>query len=263
MQPMHRAFLVVLAVAATPFIALAEQPIGTLHCNDANGVPLTMGQTVTVRGIVTQNFPTASNTRLFIQDASGGINIFGTPQYCANIGDDLTVQGVLSQFNGLTEVASPLVITVHSVGNSPPAPLPLTIAQVNATYRPDNCEPNEGRLVQLQPAIIRTTAGAMPSGGFLPSTLYNLESFGPDSTTNFTLLFIYGGILNCGSRPLVDTPIPPGPVCVTGVISQFQTSPAPFNGVYEIIPRFPSDLVNCSATPVRSTSWGHLKRSYR
>ena len=155
------------------------------------------------------------------------------------------------------------MITVNSVGNLPPAPLPLTIAQLNATYRPDNCEPNEGNLVQLQPAIIRTTTGAMPSGGFVPSTLYNLESFGPDSTTNFTLLFIYGGILNCGDRPLVDQPIPLGPVCVTGTISQFQTSPAPFIGTYEIIPRFPSDLVNCRPTPVRSTTWGHLKESYR
>ena len=82
-------------------------------------------------------------------------------------------------------------------------------------------------------------------------------------TTNFALLFIYGGSLNCASRPLVDTPIPLGPVCVTGVISQFQTFPAPFNGTYEIIPRFPSDLVKCGAIPVRSTTWGLLKQAYR
>lgn len=263
MQFTHRTLLTALAVAATPIVAMAQQPIGTLHCNDANGVPLAMGQTVTVRGVVTQQFPPANNTRLFIQDPSGGINIFGTPKYCGNVGDDLTVQGVISQFNGLTEVASPLLITVNGVGNAPPAPLPISIAQLNATYQPDNCEPNEGKLVRVQSAIIRTTTGAMPSGGFLPSTLYNLENFGPDSTTNFTLLFVYGGSFNCSPAPLVDTPIPLGVVCVTGVISQFQTAPAPFNSAYEIIPRFPSDLVACGATPARRSAWGQLKRMYR
>lgn len=263
MQLSHRTLLTAVAVAAVPMAAMAQQPIGTLHCNDANGIPLTLGQTVTVRGIVTQQYPPANNTRLFIQDFSGGINVFGTPKYCGNVGDDLTVQGVVSQFNGLTEVASPLVITVNSVGNASPPPLPLTIAQLNATYQPDNCEPNEGKLVQLQAGIIRTATGAMPSGGFLPSTLYNLENFGPDSTTNFAVLFIYGGSFNCAAAPLVDHPIPLGVVCVTGVVSQFQTAPAPFNGVYEIIPRFPSDLAVCSAIPVRRSRWGELKQMYR
>lgn len=258
-----RMLLTALAVAATPMVALAQQPIGSLHCNDANGVPLAIGQTVTVRGIVTQQFPTLNNTRLFLQDPSGGINVFGLPQYCGNIGDDLTVQGVVSQFNGLTEVASPLVITVNSVGNAPPAPLATTVAQVNASYQPDNCEPNEGKLVQVQTAIIRTTTGAMPSGGFLPSTDYNLENFGPDSTTNFTVLFIYGGSFNCSGSPLVDSPIPLGAVCVTGAISQYQTSPAPFNGSYEVIPRFPSDLALCGLLPARRTTWGELKQIYR
>jgi hypothetical protein len=262
MRLTQRTLLTVLAVATTSMVAMAQQPIGTLHCNDANGIPLTLGQTVTVRGTVTQQFP-LSFTRLFLQDFSGGINVFGTPQYCGNVGDDLTVQGVITQFNGLTELASPLVITVNGVGNPTPAPLQLTVAQVRATYQPDDCEPNEGRLVQVESAIIRTTTGAMPSGGFLPSTLYNLENFGPDSTTNFVSLFIYGGRFQCSPAPLVDSPIPLDVVCVTGTISQFQTSPAPFNGVYEIIPRFPSDLVACRATPVRNKTWGQLKQTYR
>jgi len=261
MQITRRALLTILAVAATPIVAMAQQPIGTLHCNDGDGVPLTMGQTVTVRGIVTQQFPTLVNTRLFIQDATGGINIFGTPLYCGNIGDDLTVQGVVSQFNGLTEVASPLVITVNSVGNTPPAPIPLTLAELNETYQPDNCEPDEGKLVEVQSAIVRTTTGAMPSGDFLPSTVYNLENFGPDSTTNFALLFIYGGSYMCSAAPLVDSPIPQTAIHVAGVISQYQTSAAPFNGSYEIIPRFPSDL--CCFTPVRNQTWGQIKLKYR
>ena len=263
MHLIRRTLLTFVAVAAVPMVVLAQQPIGTLHCNDANGVPLAMGQTVTVRGVVTQQFPTLVNTRLFIQDASGGINVFGTPFFCASVGDDITVQGVVSQFNGLAEVASPLVVTLNSVGNASPAPVPVTIPQANATYQPDNCEPNEGRLVQVQPAIIRTSTGAMPTGGFLPSTLYNLENFGPDSTTSVIPLFIYGGSINCGPRPLVDTPIPMGVVCVTGVVSQFQASPAPYKGGYEIIPRFPSDLVSCSPVSVKSTTWGRLKQTYR
>src|SRR5262252_4496391 len=188
MRLIYRVSLIVVVVIAAPWVAQAQQPIATLHCNDANGVPLMLGQTVTVRGIVTQQFPTLNNTRLFIQDSSGGINIFGMPLYCGHVGDDLTVQGVVSQFDGLTEVASPLVITVNGIGSASPAPMPTIVAQINATYQPNDCEPNEWRLVRVQAGIIRTLTGAMPSGGFLPSTLYNLENFGPDSTTNVTPL---------------------------------------------------------------------------
>src|SRR5260221_1433061 len=224
--------------AMTAVAALAQTPIIQLHCNDANGVPLLNGQTVTVRGIVTSMNPTSAattRTRLYIQDASGGINVFGLPLYCGNRGDDITVVGTIEQFNGLDEVAqfiAPLSITVNSTGNPQPAALPLTIAQANATYQANNCEPNEGRLVSLTNLLIRTTTGAMPPATFAINGNYHLEHDGPDSTTNWITLFIAQKGDGCNQSPLVDMAIPMLPATVIGILPQFDSS-APFTGDHE------------------------------
>ena len=67
--------------------------IADLHCNDANGVPASLGQTVAVDGIVTTNFPTGTSSRFTIQDVGGGIWVFGSAAYCGGLGDLVHVVG--------------------------------------------------------------------------------------------------------------------------------------------------------------------------
>jgi hypothetical protein len=268
MHNSRRGSLAFLALVLAPIGAFAVD-IGDLHCNDANGVSNNTNQVVTVRGIVTNNAPTGSNNRIYIQDATGGINVFGTPQNCAlALGDDVEVNGTVIQFNGLTEVSStmtlPLTLTIHSSGNALPAPLVQTIAQCNAAFQGDNCEPNESRLVKVT-GLIRTSTGAVPASGatFAGNTNYRLTSTGADSTTNFLVLRVVSSTNACNVvNGLVGVTIPRGCAAdVTGVLSQFDSS-SPFTSGWQLLPDGAGTVV-CSTVPVRETAWSRVKRLYR
>lgn len=265
------AALLSLALAASAAAGVAVTNIGTLHCNDADGNALLLNQVFTIQGVVTANQPTGSNNRLYIQDATGGINVFGAPQNCAlQFGDLIEVTGTLIQFSGLTELASvtgglPLSLTILSSGNPPPAAVALTIPDFNGIYRADNCEPLESARVRLT-GLLRTAGGAMPAPGanFAANTNYRLINFGPDSLTNFATVRIVQSSNSCTvTNPLVGTPIPVGcPVDVTGVASQFDGT-LPYTTGYQLLPALVGDVqLNCG-TPSRSTTWGQVKVRYR
>jgi len=251
--------------------AFAATNIGDLHCNDANGVALTLNNVVTIQGIVTANQPTGGLNRFYLQDATGGVNVFGTPQDCTvAVGDELEVTGTVAQFNGETEVAStgsaPLVINHLSSGNPVPAPLVETITDFNNTYQVDNCEPNESRLVNVGAGYIRTSTGAMPTAGatYAANTNYRLISAGADSTTNFATVRVVQSANNCNvTNSLVGVPINPG--CLTsvnGVIVQFDSS-TPFTTGYQLTPSGAGDVMPDCAVSTRVSSWGQLKTLYR
>ncbi|MCU0621788.1 MAG: hypothetical protein MUC69_09815 [Gemmatimonadales bacterium] len=265
------AALLSLALAASAAAGVPITNIGTLHCNDADGNALLLNQVFTIQGVVTANQPTGSNNRLYIQDATGGINVFGAPQNCAlQFGDLVEVTGTLIQFSGLTELASvtgglPLTLTILSSGNPPPAAVALTIPDFNGIYQASNCEPLESARVRLT-GLLRTAGGAMPAPGanFAANTNYRLINFGPDSLTNFATVRIVQSSNGCSvTNPLVGTPIPVGcPVDVTGVASQFDGT-IPYTVGYQLLPAAVGDVqLNCG-TPSRSTTWGQVKVRYR
>lgn len=257
-------------IALLPAAALAVD-IGTLHCNDATGVPLQLNSVVTVRGILTGTYPTGTSTRIFIQDPTGGINVFGLPQVCSlAMGDDVEVTGTLIHFNGLTEVASTatlnLTITVHSSGNAGPAPIVLTPTQIEQTYQLDNCEPNESILATVNSVLVRTSTGAVPTGNYVGNTNYRLISAGPDSTTNFCTMRIVQTTNPCGEvNPIVGQPIFAScALNVTGIIQQFDSS-APHTTGYQFTPRVVADLdylPGCTVA-VENQTWGKVKALFR
>jgi hypothetical protein len=266
---MHRATRpVLLALVLTSLVPASAFPvdIGTLHCNDANGVPTQLNQTVTVRGIVTGNWPTATATRLWIQDATGGINIFGSPQLCSAMGVDLEITGTVQQFNGLAEVQI-TSSTTHSSGNPQPTPLVLTMPQMNGTYDSGtNCEPNESKLIRINNGFVRTSSGGMPVAGALyaANTNYQLRNAGPDSATNFVIMRIVQTTNGCPIvNPIVDTPINRGcPTDVVGVLSQFDST-QPHTEGYQLQPRLVSDIMPMCEVPTVPSTWGKLKTTHR
>ena len=216
--------------------------LADLHCNDANGVSVNLGQTVTATGIVTSNFPTAANSRFTIQDASGGMTVFGSAPFCGVLGDKVQVTGNMLQFSGLTELGNPLSIVTLSNGNPQPAALVLTPAQVNASFHADFCEPNESRLVRVVKVTIVSSGGTpLPPGStFGGNTTYGLLA----EDASLTSLRIVQATPNiCTSlNPLVGMLIPGGPVNVTGVLSQFDST-LPLTSGYQVQPRQPGDIV--------------------
>ena len=86
--------------------------IGDLHDNDSSGLPLLMGQTIVVEGIVTVADEFGITT--YMQDATGGIVCYSSDvaNGCA-IGDRITVMGTVAPYSGLCELQPSSIITNH------------------------------------------------------------------------------------------------------------------------------------------------------
>ncbi len=273
MPKCYRTLLAVLAAAALlPGAAAAVViPISQLHCNDANGQSLMTGQTVTIQGTVTGQFPTtgvASSTRLYIQDGTGGVNVYGTPLYCGSLGDYIVVTGLVSQYRGLVEVASPPTLTINVVATGAPQPTPvlLTIAQIKAIVSAGQCELYESMLVGVLNCYITAVGGGAPPATFDCTLGQNLELHDVTVPTNFITLRINKDMPNSCSPAIVDPlhgrPIPTGVVSVIGVLSQYSGSTAPFNGGWQLMPRSWTD-VQSGTTPTPTNTWGKLRKIYR
>jgi len=152
-----------------------------LHINDSQGVPIApyqIGATVTVSGTVTADFSTLPQTNIFIQDATGGVNIFSyTHAYDYQVGDSITFTGAIQQYRGTIEIVPDSAKTViHSHNNPLPEPMVLTCADVNQTFNDDFTEPNEGRLVRVNGVTYNGSNTTITdvtgtTGGFVPSNL--------------------------------------------------------------------------------------------
>ncbi len=224
----------------------AADPIGSLHCNDAEGAPRLKGQTVTIAGVVTGQFSTERNVRLYVQDATGAIDVYGTPKNCAVAGDSVRVTGVVAAYGGLTEISGtaekPVEIVSLGRAASVPAPLPLSLAEVLATEQPDGCEPNESRLVVIDGVRLLAASGArLPDGAkFGDDTNYRLVA-GSDTTVFVTLRVTDPEGCDL-SRTLEGQPIPAaGPLQVVGILSQY-TGRGQSHGGYQILPRGRDDV---------------------
>lgn len=224
----------------------APVPIGEVKMNDANGIPLRLGQLVTIEGFVTvaNEFGGPS----FVQDNSGGIAIFGSAFSTAvTIGDEVKVSGVVSPFNGLSELTNPYLHGIISTGNSV-APVVATCSQLFNDGQ-GGVEEYEGRLVRVNLVHVIDTVSGVP-----PSTW---NQCGSSSGCNYRLVDASGyvDIRADNNVNFFTSPVPQGTFSVIGVVSQFKPAP-PFIGGYQLQPRAASDLLTSgpiiATTPVES-----------
>ena len=185
-----------------------------------------VGQTVTVTGIVTSD----GNLGIvrYLQDETAGIALYPGGQWTQNgwpdpqPGDELTMTGALSEYNGLLEVGPDGItnVTVLSTGNELPAFQTITPNDMN--------ESMEGELAYI-PDVVFTNGGTMITG---------------NSTFSFTAAGEDGIIYVRNDNELVGQVLPAGEVDLYGVVSQFT-----FDGVggYQLLPRGSGDLVPTSA----------------
>jgi DNA/RNA endonuclease YhcR with UshA esterase domain len=108
-----------------------------------DGRPDRRGQQVTITGIVTAPDSLFDNryTDIYVQDSTGGVNVFSFTMQNAELGDSVMVTGYVDWYRGKTEVASASLTRVAS-GRPLPEPRVLTCAQANT-------EDYEGELVLL------------------------------------------------------------------------------------------------------------------
>ena len=236
-------------------------PIGSLHCNDVDGVALGLQRQYTVLGATTGDF--GSDNRYSLQDDTGGIVVLGILPPC--LGDWLLVQGTLAQVNGLnvlTGISAQVFPPTPNPLGTQPAPLDITLAQLDGVFQANFCEPDESRLVRVKNVMIQSSNGTpLPTGAtFAAETSYRLLA--SDGTTGVLRIVRPRNLCSFGN-PLVGMTIPTNcPVDVTGIISQFDTT-APLSGDYELWPRIRSDIMaDCPVRTVAAT-WGGIKAHYR
>jgi phosphatidylserine/phosphatidylglycerophosphate/cardiolipin synthase-like enzyme len=209
-----KSYLLALLALCNALLLSAQTDIQDLRDNYA------VGQIVTITGIVTHGEEMGSSVR-YMQDESAGIAIysgawegFTTPSR----GDEITVTGEISEYNGLLEVGPNLsAVTINSTGNDLPDFEYIDLSDFN--------EGVEGELVNFDGAQFQ-------DGG---------STFAGDNTYTFIheggQAIIY---LRTGSA-LEGQIIPAGQITLRGIVSQFT-----FDGFggYQLLPRDMEDLIS-------------------
>ncbi len=192
-----------------------------VRANNENGEPELKGQTVTVEGTVTVANNIIGSKTYYIQDATGGINIFDSSQE-VTVGQKVRITGTVEFYRGLTEI-KPTSVEVKGEGDSI-TPKDISIAQLN-NYA--TAEPKEGMLVTVQGKV--TDVPATASGGGYNVTL---EDSGKATTVRVmtTTGIDTANILKVGSSYVI-----------TGIAGQYDST-SPFDTGYQIFPRNDQDI---------------------
>ena len=197
-------------------------PIAAIRENLQNGLPRHLGWTnITIRGVGTAGNQFGTSGPGYIQDETGGVAVFGSlfaERVIPGIDLEFEVTGVVSFFNGLTEIVP---YSVTRIGRKDLS----GIKQVTTNEIATNGENYEGQLIVVANA---TVVGNFPPGGSNANITMN-DGSGPctlriDGDTNIS-----------------GTQKPSGLVNVTGIVSQFDTSP-PYNSGYQLLPRSLDDI---------------------
>lgn len=180
-----------------------------------------LGETVTVRGIVTNGSEFGGSLR-YIQDETAGIAIFnGDVGAATTVGDSLLITGQLVEFNNLLEIAEDggvVEFTVLNSGN--PLPDPLTLSPADAFS-----EAYEGQLVRVEAQFF------IDMGIFSGSTNYDISDGMNDNVIR----------VNNGTD-IPGTPIPTDTAAIIGIMGQFADT-------YQLLPRSKADLEHTLEEP--------------
>lgn len=225
--------------------------ISDVAADDANGVPLLNGTVVKVCGTVTAGTVFNVNGPVYMQDATGGVCVFGGDVAGMGLqpGDQIEATGVLTHFNGLTQLATLPMVTLTGSG---PAPVgTLTPASTFAT--PAAIEAIEGQLIRIDNVVFPTSGQVTIAGsGVTYTCTADGQSF--DVRIDGDIDYVIEGVPN-------QFILPAGPVTLTAVVSQFDAA-SPFDTGYQLLPRFQADLATALDTPaltvVRTASDIHL-----
>ncbi len=210
--------------------------IDSARSQGPDGVSLLLGQTVTVRGVVTTSREFGVPTVYFQVPSAGMVGYDATFGPNVNRGDSVQVTGVVTQYNGLTELQPVTSYQVLSTGINTPTPIVVTPGQI----RTDG-EIYESRLIRING--ITAIKSISPYGIVTQWTVSG-------SGRNYRL---FVGNDSCDIRinatsNIANTQIPDYPFSIVALNSQFQSS-APYIGGYQILPRDLNDIIITSGGP--------------
>ncbi|MFT4663458.1 MAG: plastocyanin [Polaribacter sp.] len=214
-----------------------EMEIGAVTTVDTEGVNPSNGTITALTGIVYGNniHPDGVEFTLIDQDdKEDGIRVFkfdNAPDYTVQEGDEVIVYGVITQFDGLTQIIPDNIVKL-SEGNTLHAPDSISAVAFG--------EMEESKLIAIKGCVVIDD-----NQNVGPARHYFIIS----EDTNMTYLM----------RVDDDTDVPetidlPDMFIVTGIGSQIDPGTAPYNAGYMIMPRYAADVVETEACEVTSTS---------
>ena len=200
--------------------------------------------TLVVYGVITTPNMQGTQTSYFMQDATGGINIFSftfSPTTYL-IGDSVMVVGTVAQFRGLTELTPLAMDADHFAILKHNAVVPkakrMTLHQFVL-----NAEANEGQLVELD--TLYKASGTWPLANANASIFVSNASHA-DTTQMFIDL----------DTDIDGTTEPVYPINVVGIVSQFSSGTTVYDNGYEIVPRDTSDIKHQNVAGVQDLAAG-------
>ncbi|MCE1166392.1 MAG: hypothetical protein LWX07_13420, partial [Bacteroidetes bacterium] len=215
--------------------------IDSVRREDANGVSLLNGQTVTVRGVATTGGELGVPT-VYFQVPTAGLTAYdATFGAAVHRGDSVQVTGLVTNYNGLIELQPVSAYQILATGITTPSPVVVTTNDIRV-----NGEIYESRLIRINNITsVRSTTT------YLPVTQWTVSGSG----TNYR---IFDGVDSCdiriyGTSNIANTTIPAYPFSVVALNSQFKSG-APYFGGYQIIPRDLNDIIITSGGPTISAS---------
>ncbi|MNU50416.1 Phospholipase D precursor [compost metagenome] len=208
--------------------------IVSTHAQDiATARTAAVGTTVIFRG-VSLNGAELPNIR-YIQDGTAGIAIYGTNLNAVNEGDSILVTGTMTNYNNLVEVTSVTSVTVISSVSLPAAQIITNVSTISDLHESE---------------LLRFNDCTFANGGstFAGNTNYNITIGGQ----TFQVRILNGS-------PLIGEVIPSGEVNLTGILSQYCTSPATgCTSGYQLLLRTINDIESTSSiyltTPIGTSS---------
>ncbi len=188
----------------------------SVHIADARSQD---GQTVTISGVVSSNDYGFNNGQYYVQDGTGGINVFHAGNFgIVEAGDNVTITGTIGEFNGQIQIA-PSSVTVNSSGNVP-APIDITSSDLTLNS-------------SLQGTRVRLSGVSLVNPGDWPTAPISTSSgLSVDATVNgvtFTIRIDRGESFYDGS------PTPPATFTLIGNLGRFEDD-------VQIMPFFEGDI---------------------
>jgi len=181
-------------------------------------------QSTTIAGIVTAAQGTYRNDNVYVQDPTGGIQVFGLPTLGLQLGDSIEVTGQLGTFNGELQIISPIVAP-NIARTAVPAPTIRTAKQLtDAATATAAKSADVGRLITVRKA----TVGA-----------FTVDNAPLTDATGAIQLRTDGN-----TRPFIPKTTFQAGKCydITGLLGYF-------NGTLQLKPRMLSDVVEVACTP--------------
>jgi len=212
-----------LAPILTPPTLYVAYPIAYVRQNGEDGfTPAFLNQTFSVVGVVTappRVFST-ERTSMYIQDATGGINVYYSGTYIDfNVGELVRVKGTILQYNGLTEISPTLSTDLVRLGSGFAAE-PLKLEEGRTLS-----ENLEGLLITVQGTVANKPYA---SGSGKAFTIYN--GMAPIDVYVYNTTGIDLSSVDAGSV-----------YKITGVVGQYDAT-TPYTSGYQLLPRFQEDI---------------------